>query len=310
MRWPRLDYAAERTVYETVHAYCQVVGKLPVRTRPWVNHSWHVALRVVPRGFRTYTLPAAALDYELMFDMLAATVTLCASDGESAGFRIEGQSVARFQAQLAEALASIGVAAPLHGGPNEVEDAVPFVEDDRDRHWDTEVAKRLHGAFLSADRVFNLFRSGFVGKSSPSHLFWGSFDLAVTRFSGREAPPHPGGFPNLPDRVTREAYSHEVISAGFWPGGGGVEEAAFYAYTYPAVEAFGNAAAAPDEAYWHKDLGEFVLPYAAVANSDEPDAALLRFLESTYEAGAAALDFPQGLTCPVGPVGAPPDVEM
>lgn len=306
MRWPALDYAAERDVYETVHAYCQVIGKLPTRTHPWVNHGWHVALRVVPRGFRTYTLPAGELDYELLFDLLSGTVTLWASDGRSAGFAVEGQSVAQFREQLADALATIDCPAPLSGGPNEVEEAVPFHQDDRPRTWDAGVARRLHSAFLSVDRMFAQFRSGFVGKSSPSHLFWGSFDLAVTRFSGRRAPEHPGGFPNLPDRVTREAYSHEVVSAGFWPGGGPVEEPAFYAYTYPAAEAFGASRVQPDAAYWLGDLGEFVLPYRAVREAAEPDAALMAFLQSTYAAGAAALDFPPDLTVAVGPVGHPP----
>ena len=186
-----------------------------------VNHSWHVALQVVPRGFRTYVLPAGEADYELLFDVVAEEVTLFASDGRSARFAVKGQTVKRFTEELTEALAAVGAEAPLSGGPNEVEEAVPFAEDERPRSWDPEVARRLHRAFLSVDGVFREFRSGFIGKSSPSHLFWGSFDLAVTRFSGRRAPRHPGGFPNLSDRVTREAYSHELVSAGFWPGGGG-----------------------------------------------------------------------------------------
>lgn len=307
MRWPALDYAAERDVYETIHAWLQVVGKLPVRTLPWTNHGWHVALRVHPRGFRTYVLPADGVDYELLFDVIAAEVKLVASTGAEAAFPLDGQTVAAFKTDLDAALGRIGVAAPIDGSPNEVEPAVPFAEDDRKRVWDADTARRLLGAFQSADRVFTAFRSGFVGKSSPSHLFWGSFDLAVTRFTGRAAPLHPGGFPNLPDRVTREAYSHEVVSAGFWPGGGPVEEAAFYAYTYPAKDAFRDARIEPEPAYWLADAGEFALNYADVARADDPDAMLMTFLQSTWEAGAKALDCPEGLVVPVGPVGQPPE---
>ncbi|MGB7406474.1 MAG: DUF5996 family protein [Pacificimonas sp.] len=306
MRWPVLDYRAERDVYESIHAWLQVIGKLPTRTKPWRNHGWHVALRVVPRGFRTYVLPAGDDDYELMFDVQSEAVRLWSSDGKFASFSLTGQTVAAFTSELTAALAEIGALAPLSGGPNEVEEAIPFHQDDRPRVWNADVARRLHGAFRSVDRVFEDFRSGFVGKSSPSHLFWGSFDLAVTRFSGREAPRHPGGFPNLPDEVTREAYSHEVVSAGFWSGGGGIEEAAIYAYTYPAVEAFKNKPVRPGNASWHDGLGEYVLPYEALRKADDPDAALMTFLQSTYEVGAKALDFPDGLTVPTGPVGQPP----
>jgi hypothetical protein len=306
MLWPALDYAREHAVYEAVHAYLQVVGKLPVRTLPWVNHGWHTALQVVPRGFRTYALPAGDKDYELTFDMLAGSVTLSASDGGVSAFRITGQTVAMFQDQLKGALKEIGCPAPVNGGPNEVEEAVPFDADERPRVWDPDVAVRLHGAFRSAARVFSAFRGGYTGKSSPVHLFWGSFDLAVTRFSGRRAPVHPGGFPNLPDRVTREAYSHEVVSFGFWPGGGGMDEAAFYAYTYPTAPSFADALVGPDGAVFDAGLGEFLLPYAAVRAQSEPETALMRFLSDCYAAGAAALGFPGDLTVPLGAVGAPP----
>ncbi|EMD82601.1 DUF5996 family protein [Pacificimonas flava] len=306
MSWPALDYGREHAVYETVHAYLQVVGKLPVRTLPWVNHGWHTALQVVPRGFRTYTLPAGDKDYELTFDMLDGSVSLSASDGGVAAFRITGQTVAMFQEQLRDALKEIGCPAPLHGGPNEVEEAVPFEKDERPRIWDKDVAARLHGAFLSVARVFSAFRSGYLGKSSPVHLFWGSFDLAVTRFSGRRAPAHPGGFPNLPDRVTREAYSHEVVSFGFWPGGGGMDEAAFYAYTYPAASGFADAAVRPEGAAFDTALGEFLLPYALVRNYPDPDAALMQFLSDCYSAGVDALGFPRDLTVPAIAVGTPP----
>ncbi|MBV7257049.1 hypothetical protein KCG44_09665 [Pacificimonas sp. WHA3] len=308
MRWPELDYAAERGVYETLHAYLQVIGKLPTRTSPWVNHGWHAALRVVPRGFRTYVLPAGDEDYELLLDAVSGAVRLWSSDGRFAAFPLDGQTVARFAGQLEAALSDLGARVPLHGGPNEVEEAVPFATDDRPRAWDGTIAQRLHAAFRSVDRVFQEFRSGYLGKSSPSHLFWGSFDLAVTRFSGRTAPEHPGGFPNLPDRVTREAYSHEVISAGFWPGGGGIDEAAVYAYAYPSPKGLKDVDVKPRAARWHEGLGELVLTYADMRAAADPDAALMAFLESSYAGAAALLNWPEGLTVPKGPVGRPPEV--
>lgn len=309
-RWPALDFAADRPVIESLHAYLQVVGKLPTRALPWCNHSWHLALRVVPRGFRSYPVEMPGGELEVIFDCLSSAVALETSTGFADGFEVTGQTVQRFHEQLSELLRLAGADTSISGAPNEVEDAVPFAEDTRQRTWDEATLARIHRAFSDANRVFERFRSGFVGKSSPSHLFWGSFDLAVTRFSGREAPLHPGGFPNLPDRVTREAYSHEVASAGFWLGGGGVDEAAFYAYGYPTPDGFSEAEVKPGEAYWLADLGEFVLPYEAVRNSDDPEAALMAFLESTYAAVADKGDWQrETLEIPRGAFGEPYDVE-
>lgn len=308
-RWPQLDYAADKAVIETCHAYLQVIGKLPTRARPWENHGWHLALRVVPRGFRAYPVVAGEHEAELLFDCLESEVVVESSDGFRGSMAITGQAVAEFHSGLRELLGKAGVATDVSGSPNEVDPAVPFAEDDRDRTWDTDTVRRIHSAFRSADRVFEHFRSGFVGKSSPSHLFWGSFDLAVTRFSGREAPIHPGGFPNLPDHVTREAYSHEVASAGFWLGGGGVDEAAFYTYGYPSPEGLGDADLTAPSAYWHAELGEFVLPYAAVREADDPDAALLDFLEQSYAAVADRAGWKRKeLEIPRGEFGYPYDV--
>ncbi len=223
-RWPALDFEAEKSVYATVHAFLQVIGKLPTRALPWCNHSWHLAMLVVPTGFRTYPLPTDAGEAEILLDCLASRLVLTTSDGRERTMAATGQSVAAFHSELSDMLRDAGVATSIDGGPNEVEEAIPFAQDDAPRSWDGDIVRRLHRAFSDAARVMYEFRTGFVGKSSPVHLFWGSFDLAVTRFSGREAPLHPGGFPNLPDDVTREAYSHEVASFGFWPGGGGVEE--------------------------------------------------------------------------------------
>ncbi|AWW73393.1 hypothetical protein CD351_03005 [Erythrobacter sp. KY5] len=300
-RWPFLDYAADKAVIETCHAYLQIVGKLPTRGRVWTNHGWQLALRVTPRGFRTYTVGLGDHDAEMHFDCLANEIVLETSAGFRASVALHGQSVAELFQSLTALLERAGISTDIGGAPNEVEPAIPFKSDDRQRHWDESAVRRFHAAFRSADRVFTLFRSHFVGKSSPSHLFWGSFDLAVTRFSGKEAPLHPGGVPNLPDRITREAYSHEVASAGFWLGGSGIEEAAFYAYGYPAPDGLSDTILSTPGAYWHAELGEFILPYAKVAQASDPDAALLSFLLETYEAIAtragwdrAALEIPGG----------------
>ncbi|EDL49627.1 DUF5996 family protein [Erythrobacter sp. SD-21] len=309
-RWPKLDYEGDRPVIESLHAYLQVVGKLPTRGIRWCNHSWHLALRVVPRGFRSYPVETPGGEAEITFDCLSSAVAVETSTGFADGFKVEGQTVAKFHEQLGELLSLAGVETSIDGAPNEVEEAVPFARDHREREWDVATLARIHRAFSDANRVFEAFRTGFVGKSSPSHLFWGSFDLAVTRFSGREAPLHPGGFPNLPDRVTREAYSHEVASAGFWLGGGGVDEAAFYAYGYPTPDGLGDSAIKPDAAYWHQELGEFVLPYEEVRSCEEPGGMLTAFLETTYAAVADTGDWPrETLEIPRGAFGHPYDVE-
>lgn len=308
-RWPELDYAADRPVIETLHAYLQVVGKLPTRALPWCNHGWHLALRVTPRGFRTYPVLTHDGEAELSLDCLLSEVRVETSRGYEGRLPLTGQTVAAFHAQLAALLTEARVGTDVGGAPNEIDPAVPFAEDHRERSWDAEAVRRIHRAFADANRVFETFRTGFVGKSSPSHLFWGSFDLAVTRFSGRSAPLHAGGIPNLPDRVTREAYSHEVASAGFWLGGGGVEEAAFYAYGYPGTPTLAGHRVEPDSAFWHEELGEFVLPYAAMRAAADPEATLLAFLQTAYEAVAAEQGWDRAaLEIPLGTFGAPYDV--
>ncbi len=310
-RWPRLDYAADKAVIETLHAYLQVVGKLPTRALPWCNHGWHLAMRVVPRGFRTYPVPAADGEAEVLVDCLSSTVQVVNSAGFTGELALRGQSVAAFLDELSALLSEAKVDTSISGAPNEVEIAIPFAQDTAERTWNAETAERSHRAFADANRVFERFRTGFVGKSSPPHLFWGSFDLAVSRFSGRAAPLHPGGVPNLPDRVTREAYSHEIASNGFWLGGGGVDEAAFYAYGYPSPEGLRDHPVAPETAYWHADLGEFILPYAAVRAAGDPEAVLMQFLQSTYRAVADTGNWPRaGLEMPMGALGAPYDVAV
>jgi hypothetical protein len=270
----------------TLHLASQLLGKLAVALLPWRNHGWHVTLRVHPRGLRTEPLHGAGGAFELGLDLVDHEFTF--ADGNIVRrLSLRSMSIALFYEGLIERLRAAGHKVRLHDRPNELDPAVPFAEDREPRAYDRDSASRLLEALLNADRVFREFRSGFLGKASPVHFFWGSFDLAVTRFSGRPAPLHPGGIPNLPDDVTREAYSHEVSSAGFWPGGaGGGGEPFFYSYAYPAPEGFARAQVEPGAARFDQALGEFVLPYKAVQTADDPDAALLAFLESTY--GAAA----------------------
>jgi hypothetical protein len=285
----------------------QLIGKLPLRLHPWINHGWHVALRLTPRGAITRPLPAGERHFTAELDFLSGAIVVECENGSRESLPVIGRNIAEVRGGLAALLDRFGLPAPLHGAPNELPDPVPFAEDRRPRAWDADAARRLHGAFLQADRNFNAFRSLYRGKTSPSHLFWGSFDLAVTRFSGRRAPVHPGGVPHLPDAVTREAYSHEVISAGFWPGGGGFDEAAFYAYAYPTPSGLADAAVEPAAAFWHRDLGEFLLPYAKTRDSADPDAAVQAFLRSTFERAAGLLDWPGDLVIGAAPAyGRPP----
>ena len=305
--WPRLDYAADQGTIETLHLLLQLIGKLPLRLHPWINHGWHAALRMTPRGAATCALPGDGRGFMLTLDFLGGIIRVEREGGLQANLPVAGKTIAQVWRELRELLASLDLPAPLHGRPNEIADPIRFAEDERPREWDPDAAARLHGAFLRADEGFNAFRSLYRGRSSPSHLFWGSFDLAVTRFSGRTAPVHPGGIPGLPDRVTREAYSHEVISAGFWPGGNGFLEAGFYAYAYPSPVALSVQPVEPDAAYWHRDLREFVLPYEAVREAPNPDAELQRFLHSTFARAADLLDWPDGLVIDDTPsFGRPP----
>lgn len=293
--WPRLGYATERGTYEAVHLALQLIGKLPTRLLPWENHGWHVALRVTPRGFATRPMPGGLRQFTAELDVHDAVVRIACDNGFAREVQVAGRPVATIHAELEVILKDMGLPAPLWGGPNEMPDPVPFAQDDRPREWDGDAVVRLHRAFGLAAAVFDRFRARYRGKCSPVHLFWGSFDLAVTRFSGRPAPIHPGGIPHLPDAVTREAYSHEVISAGFWPGGNGVEEAAFHAYAYPTPPGLAGSRIAPREAGWNPTLGEFILPYEAVRLSADPDDALMRFLDSTWRAAAGLLNWPGGL---------------
>ena len=308
--WPRLDYAWLRPTAETLQLCSQVVGKVRLALTPWLNHSWHVVFYVSVRGLTTGLVPAPGGGIELEFDFTGHALVVRSASGGERRVRLESRSVADFHADVLGALSDLGVQARFHGAPNELPDAVPFAEDHAPRAYDPEAANAFWRALLSIDPVLKRFRTAFLGKASPVHFFWGSFDLAVTRFSGRRAPLHPGGIPHLPDAVTREAYSHEVSSAGFWPGGPGVEAPSFYSYAYPTPAGFDAARIAPAEASFSKALGEFVLPYEAVRASNDPEAMLMQFLQSTYEAAAdlggwdrASLECEQGMPGRPRPVG-------
>jgi Family of unknown function (DUF5996) len=300
-RWPVLPYADWQDSCATLQLWTQIVGKVRLALTPWVNHSWHVTLYVTPRGLSTASIPYEGRAFQIDFDFVEHALVIATSDGNQKRLPLAARPVADFYQELMGALAALGIEVRINGSPNEVTDPIAFHEDREHRSYDPDAAQRFWRVLVQADRVLKQFRTGFLGKVSPVHFFWGSFDLAVTRFSGRTAPPHPGGIPSLPDDVTREAYSHEVSSAGFWPGGGAIDYPAFYSYAWPAPDGFAAAPVRPQAAFFHETLGEFILPYDAVRQAKDPDRALLEFLQSTYEAAAdlanwdrAALDCPQG----------------
>lgn len=298
--WPELTAARLWPTMETLQLWAQIVGKTRLSQTPWLNHGWHVTLRVSARGLTTGLIPHGAVGFSMEFDFIAGALVIRVSDGGERRIVLKSGTVADFYAGVQDALTALGVACHIDLTPDEMAEATPFPLDEQFRTYDPEAARDYWRALVQVNRVFGLFRTGFLGKCSPIQLFWGAFDLAVTRFSGRRAPLHPGGVPNLPDAVTREAYSHEVSSAGFWPGDPG-REPAFYAYAYPAPKGFEAAPVSPVAAHWDAGLGEFILPYAAVRAEDDPDAALCAFLETTYQAAAdlAAWDR-EALECPRG----------
>jgi hypothetical protein len=299
--WPDLPYAAWKETCATLHLWTQVVGKVRLAFTPWLNHSWQVPFYVTARGLTTSPIYYEARAFEIAFDFHAGVLELMTSDGARREITLEPRTVADFYALVMAALAELGIPARINQLPNEIPGAIPFSQDRQHSAYDAEYARRFWRVLLQVDRVLKQFRTGFIGKASPVHFFWGSFDIAVTRFSGRRAPPHPGGAPGLNDAVMREAYSHEVSSAGFWPGGGGVEQAAFYSYAYPVPDGFPASTVRPAAASFNATLGEFLLPYDAVRAASDPDAALLAFLQSTYEAAAIAGKWDRAaLECPLG----------
>ncbi|MEM1264160.1 MAG: DUF5996 family protein [Pseudomonadota bacterium] len=303
--WPAIPFNKWQGTAAAVHLYLQIIGKYRLAHTPWVNHSWHATLYPTPRGLTSSLIADGDGGIEIQFDFVDHTVRGLCGNGSHGSFPLEPMSVADFHRRFITLVTELGGNAEFHGRPNELPSNTRFVDDTELRPYDADAVVRFHRAMKSISHVFQEFRTGFRGKVSPVHLFWGSFDLAVTRFSGRTAPLHPGGFPNLPDNVTQEAYSHEVSSAGFWAGGGPVEEAAFYSYAYPAPDGFADATVEPAAAYFDKDFGEFVLTYDAVRTSTNPQATLLAFLESTYEAAASLGGWDRSQDCERGRKGQP-----
>jgi hypothetical protein len=301
LSWPELPTAAWRDTCETLHLWTQIVGKIRLARTPWLNHSWHVTLYVTARGLTTSPIPDGSRTFQIDFDFIDHDLRISTSDGAGRQFALAGKSVASFYAATMAALGELNIDIAIDETPNELPDPIRFSQDRQHASYDPDAVRRFFQILFNADSVFKKFRTGFLGKASPAHFFWGSFDLAVTRFSGRRAPRHPGGVPHLPDAVAWEAYSHEVSSAGFWPGSGAIDYPAFYCYAYPEPAGFRTAKVKPDAAFFSEALGEFILPYDAVRTAAAPDQALLDFLQSSYEAAANAAKWDRdALECALG----------
>ena len=271
--WPELPTAAWRETYATLHLWTQIVGKIRLARAPWLNHSWHVTLYVTARGLTTSPIPDGIRTFQIDFDFIDHHLRISTSEGAARQFALSGKSVASFYAAVMVDLAELGIHIVIDETPNELPEPIRFSQDNQHASYDPDAVRRFFQILVNADRVFKHFRTGFLGKASPVHFFWGSFDLAVTRFSGRRAPRHPGGIPHLPDEVACEAYSHEESSAGFWPGSGAIDYPAFYSYAYPEPSGFRTTRVWPDAAFFSEALGEFILPYDAVRTAAAPDPA-------------------------------------
>src|SRR5881398_1382741 len=302
--WPELPTTAWREINETLHLWTQIVGKIRLAREPWLNHSWHVVLYVTARWLTTSPIPDGTRTFQIELDFLDHALRISTSDGAQQHFALAGHSVASFYAAIMAELAQLGIHVAINEMPNELPEPIRFSQDHQHASYDPDAVRCFLQILLNVDRVFKQFRTAFLGKTSPVHFFWGSFDLAVTRFSGRRAPRHPGGVPHLPDAVAREAYSHEVSSAGFWPGSGAIDYPAFYSYAYPEPPGFRAARVQPKAAFFSEALGEFILPYDAVRAADDPDRALLDFLQTTYEAAANCAKWDRdALECALGQPG-------
>jgi hypothetical protein len=286
--WPSLSLAEWQDSLDALHRWVQIVGKTRLALAPPVNHWWHVTLYLTSRGLTTSPMPYDGRIVEIELDFIDHNLLVRTNQGETRAMALAPRTVADFYQEYTGLLGALGLRPRIWPVPTEMPDTLPFTKDQQHRSYDPEYVRRCWTILSQADRVIQSFRGRFIGKCSPVHFFWGGFDLACTRFSGRRAPPHPGGIPNLPDRIAREAYSHECISAGWWPGsrGGPVAEPAFYSYIYPEPAGYGQVQVRPADAYYDPDLREFVLPYEAVRMAERPDEVLLQFLQSTYEAGA------------------------
>jgi hypothetical protein len=285
-KWPPLPYEEWRETAATLHLWLQIVGKIRLMKCPWVNHSWHVTLQTTARGLGTRLMWHESASFQIELDFIDHHLMIRVDDGRTVMLPLEPQTTATFYRNLMSTLEELGLAVTINTMPNELPDPIRFDADDVHSSYDPEYVNRYWRILVQTERVFERFRARFVGKSSPVHYFWGSADLAVTRFSGREAPPHPGGVPYLPDWVAREAYSHEVSSAGFWAGGEQHPHAIFYSYAYPEPPGFSSASVSPSAAHYDNTLREFVLPYDEMRTAASPESALLDFLQNTYEAAS------------------------
>ena len=283
-KWPILDFVELQDTLETLHQWIQIVGKIRLRTMPWQNHSWHAALYISAKGYSTHGIPYEGRVFQIEFDFEEHKLFIECTNEERLSIDLRPMTVAEFYKELFEKLHGIGIKVKIHGSPNEMEPAIPFKENTTNKSYDPTAANKLWQAMLQANGVFSEFRSEFIGKCSPVHLFWGAFDLAVTRFSGNPAPLHQGGMPNMPLEAMQEAYSQEVSSAGFWPGSKDSPMPVFYAYAYPSDARFGEQKVLPKEAFYSADMGEFFLKYEDVQNSENPKKTLHDFLRTTYEA--------------------------
>ena len=304
--WPDLPYGAWSETCSTLHLWMQIVGKVRLVLTPWLNHSWHVPLYLSARGLTTSPIFCGHLSFEIVFDFIAHELAIETSEGGRRHIALKSRTVAEFYDILLSTLRELNIPVRIDDRPCEIPGAIPFSQDRTHGTYDAEYAQRFWRVLVQSDRLLKQFRTGFTGKSSPVHFFWGSFDLAVTRFSGRTAPQHPGGVPGLADEIVREAYSHEVSSAGFWPGGGAVDRAMFYSYAYPEPSGFRTAAVQPQAAFFSEQLSEFLLPYDDVRSAPDPEATLLAFLQSTYDAAAEHGRWDRAsLECALGRPGAP-----
>jgi hypothetical protein len=302
--WPALPYEAWKETYATLHMWMQIVGKVALATAPPLNHSWGIALQIGPRGISTRTLACGPRSFTIAFDFIDHQLVISASDGDKRTLPLQPQTVAEFHHDVMATLDAMRLTVKIWPMPVEVPSPIRFDQDTLHRSYDPVYANRCWRLLSRIARVLSLAQCEFVGKCSPVHFFWGSFDLAVTRFSGRRAPRHPGGVPHLADEVACEAYSHEVSSAGFWPGSGSIDFPAFYSYAYPEPPGFRTTRVRPKEAFFSEPLGEFILPYDVVRTATQPDQMLLDFLQSTYEAAANSAQWDRGaLECTPGVAG-------
>lgn len=285
-QWPLLSYAKGKDTYQTLHMWTQIVGKIKLATLPWVNHSWHVTLHITTTGLTTETMPYKDQNFQIDFDFIAHQLKIITSEGGFRQFDLRGISVADFYKKIFELLHELKIDLKIKPIPSEVANPVPFDQDTIHATYNEEEVTALHKALLNIQDVMMTFRGKFKGKCSPIHFFWGGFDLALSLFSGRKAPKHPGGVPGLPDWVARDAYCREVNSFGFWTGNELLTDIIFYCYLYPEPEGYSNATIQPQEAYYHQTLREFILPYSAVQQSQNPENKLLEFLNSSYNIGA------------------------